>query len=86
MSRRATVTIATLGILSAGGGILGSNALGAGPPQGPPTGTLSFDFRAGPTVGLNPARGSKRSGPPKPGDILTTRGPISQNGKKSRNS
>ncbi len=50
MNRRATVmTIATIGVLSAGGGVLGSNALGAGEPQGPPTGTLGFDFRAGPT-------------------------------------
>jgi hypothetical protein len=53
MNRRATVmTIATIGVLSAGGGVLGSNALGAGEPQGPPTGTLGFDFRAGPTSGL----------------------------------
>ncbi len=83
MNRRATVmTIATIGVLSAGGGVLGSNALGAGEPQGPPTGTLGFDFRAGPTSGLKSRSRVEEGGAPKPGDILTVRGAISQNGKK----
>jgi hypothetical protein len=83
MNRPATVvTIASIAVLSAAGGILGANALGEDQPQGPPTGALSFDFRAGPVAGDNPARGSKTGGAPKPGDILTVRGPISQNGKK----
>jgi len=83
MNRRATVMmIATLGVLSAAGVILGTNALGAGESQGPPTGTLDFDFVAGLERGVNPARGSKENQPPKAGDIITVRGPISRDGKK----
>lgn len=83
MSRRATVlTITTLGVLGAGGGALGASALGGGEAQGPPTGTLEFDFRAGTGRGFNPARGSKPGKPPRPGDIITARGPITRAGKR----
>jgi len=83
MNRRATVTlITTLTITSAVGVIVGTSALGAGESQGPPSGTLEFDFRAGPTRGFNPARGSKPNQAPKPGDIITVRGPITQAGKR----
>ena len=83
MSRRATVlTITTLGALAAGGGAVGASALGAEQAQGPPTGTLEFDFRAGAGRGFNPARGAKPNGAPRPGDVITVRGPITRDGKR----
>lgn len=76
------ITAAGVATLGGGAALVGSSARGAAVGgQGPPTGTLVFDFEAGPTMGFNSAHGSK-AGAPRPGDVLTVRGPISRDGKR----